>query len=263
MTKSTTVTPATAAVPDSRESQNSRLLQLRSFMAHLIALLAAVTCTFGNLAAYGQSNLKRLLAYSTIAHAGYMMMAVPAILELVGRSTVDAQAATAALAIYIVVYLFLNLGAFAIVAYMRNRAGSERLSDFAGLLYASPGIAICFSLILFGLVGLPPMSGFIGKFVIFAALTDAFRASGGVYLMILFLVAGINSAISLFYYLRIVRVMTMPQEGAAQHGTQHSLPLWSPHGMYILLLTLPTAFLILGWERLGAVTIAATRSLFG
>lgn len=253
----------TAAVSDasqesSRAAANVRLDRVRSFMAQLIALLAAVTCTFGNLAAYGQNNLKRLLAYSTIAHAGYMMMAVPAVLELVGHSSADARNATAALVIYIFVYLFLNLGAFAVVALLRNRMGSEQIGDYAGLLRSSPGIAICFSLILFGLIGVPPLSGFLGKFAVFAALTDAFRASGDVYLMALLVIGGVNTAVSLFYYLRVVRVMTMTSEAAA-----YSLPIASPYGLFILLLTAPTALLILGWDRLGAVTIAAAQSLFG
>ncbi len=252
--------PPLAATP----SAGNRAAPTGAYVSGLLDRPAGgVTCTFGNLAAYGQTNIKRLLAYSTIAHAGYMMMAMPAVLELVGRSTPDAQAAAASLAIYIVVYLFMNLGAFAIVAFLRNRVHSEQIADYTGLLYRSPGIAICFSLILFGLVGLPPLSGFIGKFAVFAALTDAFRASGHVYLMVLFLIAGINSAISLFYYLRVVRIMTMPVESGERQPTRCDLPMLSPHGVYILLLTLPTALLMLGWEPLGAVTMAAARSLFG
>jgi NADH-quinone oxidoreductase subunit N len=144
---------------------------------------------------------------------------------------------------------------------MRNRVQSERISDYTGLLRSAPGVAICFSIILFGLVGLPPLSGFLGKFAVFAALTDAFRASGSGYLVALLLIAGVNSAISLFYYLRVVRLMTMTPE--SEQAIPVSLPIHSPHGLFILLLTLPTAFLILGWEQLNAAAIAAARSLFG
>ncbi len=257
---SDSIDSAAGTTPDTA-AENATLDQVRFFMARLLALLAAITCTFGNLAAYGQKNIKRMLAYSTIAHAGYMMMAIPAILELVGHSTHGAQNAVASLAIYISVYLFMNLGAFAIVALLRSRMQSDQISSYAGLLRSSPGIAICFSVILFGLVGLPPLSGFLGKFAIFAALTDAFRAGGGAYLMALLLIAGVNSAISLFYYLRVVKLMTM--ELPAEDATAVSMPIWSPNGLYILAVTLPTAFLIIGWERLNAVAFAAARSLFG
>jgi NADH-quinone oxidoreductase subunit N len=129
------------------------------------------------------------------------------------------------------------------------------------LLRSCPGLTICFSIMLLGLFGIPPLSGFLGKFAIFAALTDAFRATGSGYLMFLLLLGGINTAISLFYYLRVIRVMTLAPE-AESPATATSLPILSAHGLYILVLTLPTAFLILQWERLNAVILSAARSLF-
>ncbi len=248
------------SVSSTISTDNAHLGRFRYFVSRLIALLAIITCTFGNLAAYGQTNIKRMLAYSTIAHAGYMMMAIPPMLELLASSPQDAQLAAASLVIYVSVYVFMNLGAFVIVALLRNRMQSEQIADYAGLLRCCPGIAICFSLILLGLVGLPPLSGFLGKFAVFAALTDAFRATGAAYLMVLLLLGGLNTAISLFYYLRVVRLMTMAPE--AESPASVAFPLLSLHGLYILLLTLPTALLILGWEWLNAVAIAATRSLF-
>ena len=145
----------------------------RQFMAGLVMLLAAVTCTFGNLAAYGQTNMKRLLAYSTIAHAGYMMMPVAAAVVLMGRSPADAADAVAAMAFYVGIYLFMNLGAFAIVAFLRNKLGSEEIADYAGLVRRSPGVAVCFAIILFSLVGLPPLAGFSAKFAIFSYVFEA------------------------------------------------------------------------------------------
>jgi NADH-quinone oxidoreductase subunit N len=239
---------------------NASLDQVRSTLGSLVALLAIVTCTFGNLAAYGQTNIKRLLAYSTIAHAGYMMMAVPPILALLGSDVHGAQNAVGSLLIYIAVYLFMNLGAFAVVAFLRNAMHSEAIADYAGLLRRCPGIAICFSIILLSLIGLPPLSGFLGKFAVFAALTDAFRATGKAYLMVLLFAGGLNSAISLFYYLRIVRLMTMMPEPESHRP--FSLPLASSPGLYVLLITLPTALVILGWERLNSLALAAVRSLF-
>ncbi len=241
-------------------TDNANLERWRYFVSRLIALLAIVTCTFGNLAAYGQTNIKRMLAYSTIAHAGYMMMAVPPMLELLTSAPRDAQLAAASLLIYISVYVFMNLGAFVIVALLRNRMHSEQIADYAGLLRRSPGVTLCFSIILLGLVGLPPLSGFLGKFAVFAALTDAFRATGAAYLMVLLLVGGLNTAISLFYYLHVVKMMTMAP--ATESRASASIPILSPPGLYVLCLTLPTALLILGWEWLSAAAMAATRTLF-
>jgi NADH-quinone oxidoreductase subunit N len=229
-------------------------------MGSLVALLAIITCTFGNLAAYGQTNIKRLLAYSTIAHAGYMMMAVPPVLALLGTDAHGAQNAVRSLLIYIVVYLFMNLGAFSIVAFLRNAMHSEEIADYAGLLRGWPGVAICFSIILLSLIGLPPLSGFVGKFAVFAALTDAFRTTDKAYLMVLLFVGGLNSAVSLFYYLRIVRLMTTMPEPEPRRS--FSFPMASLPGLYVLLMTLPTALFVFGWERLNALALAAVRSLF-
>jgi NADH-quinone oxidoreductase subunit N len=249
---------ASAAVVPAAGSGN--LGQVRSIMSSLLALLALVTCTFGNLAAYGQTNMKRLLAYSTIAHAGYMMMAVPAMLALLGSDVHGAEGAVAALVIYIAVYLFMNLGAFAVVALLRDAMHSEEIADYAGLLRRCPGVAICFSIILLSLIGLPPLSGFLGKFAIFAALTDAFRATGGASMMVLLFVGGLNTAVSLFYYLRVVRLMTMAPEPESR--TPFVLSMASLPGLYLLLVTLPTVLFILGWEYLSALALAAARSLF-
>jgi NADH-quinone oxidoreductase subunit N len=179
-----------------------------SFVAKLIAFFAIITCTFGNLAAYGQNNLKRLLAYSTIAHAGYMMMPVAAAVAMVGINKAGAERAVAALAIYIAVYLFMNLAAFAVIAFLRNAMRSEDLADYAGLVRRYPLTVVCFAITLFSLIGLPPLAGFIGKFAIFASLVEGWQSvegagQPGFYLLLLLLVGGINTAISLFYYLRV------------------------------------------------------------
>ena len=167
---------------------DANLENIRSFISKLIALLAVITCTFGNLAAYGQTNIKRMLAYSTIAHAGYMMMALPPIMALVATSADGATASVAALAIYIFTYVFMNLGVFAIVAFLRNKTGSEEIADYAGLIKQCPGIVICLALMLFSLVGLPPLAGFIGKFAIFASLADGYTATGHNYLLYLLVI---------------------------------------------------------------------------
>ncbi len=236
----------------------------RTFMAKLIAFLAVITCTFGNLAAYGQTNIKRLLAYSTIAHAGYMMMAVPAMLVMAGDAPLRAQGAIAALAIYLATYLFMNLGAFAIIAFLRNAIHSEEIADYAGLIRRCPITVICFAIILFSLVGLPPLAGFIGKFAIFASLVEGYQssvASGhpASFLMVLLVVGGMNTAISLFYYLRVVKVMTMEAEPTDRRP--FSYPEVSLQGAFVCLLTVPTLLLIVNWNVLSEWAQAATRFL--
>jgi NADH-quinone oxidoreductase subunit N len=181
---------------------------VRDFVVRLLAIVAAVTCTFGNLAAYGQTNMKRLLAYSTIAHAGYMIMAVAAAAKLTGSDMGGAREAVAALVLYVSVYVFMNLGAFAIVAFLRGAIGSEEIASYAGLIRSCPATSIALVGILVSLVGIPPMAGFIGKFAIFRALVDA----GGPWMMGLFVIAGVNTVISLIYYLRVAKVVCMEPE---------------------------------------------------
>jgi len=217
----------------------------RHYMVGLIGLLAVITCTFGNLAAYGQTNIKRLLAYSTIAHAGYMMMAVAAAVALLDNPVMgpsQAQVAVASLGFYLAVYLFMNLGAFAVVAFLRDALGSEQIDDYAGLVHRSPGLTICMALILFSLVGLPPLAGFAAKFTIFYALYDA-------RLLALLAIGVLNTVLSLFYYLRVVKVMTFGPEPEGRPATA-AVPLWSAAGGYCMLLTLPVIILGVAWNFL-------------
>jgi NADH-quinone oxidoreductase subunit N len=179
-------------------------LRFARFLVPALALAAAVTATFGNLAAYSQTNLKRLLAYSTIAHAGYMMM---------GLATLTPEGAAAVL-FYLIAYFVMNLGAFAVVAFVRNRTGSEDLSAYSGLMYRSPVLAVAMSLFLLSLIGLPPLGGFAAKFLVFRALFDAgqlYTTAGagllGYTMYALLLLGGINSVLSLVYYINVLKVM--------------------------------------------------------
>jgi NADH-quinone oxidoreductase subunit N len=147
----------------------------------------------GNLAALWQSNLKRLLAYSSIAHAGYMLVAF----------TANSADGMAAVMFYLVAYTLMNLGAFVVIAHL----GSEgeryvELGDYAGLGYRSPLLAGCLSIFLLSLIGIPLTAGFLGKFY-------AFRAAVQADMIGLVVLAGINSAIAAYYYLRILVAMYM------------------------------------------------------
>ena len=227
---------------------------VRQFLVGVVALLAAITCTYGNLAAYGQTNMKRLLAYSTIAHAGYMMMPVAAAVALVGTDPAGARAAVGSLAVYLAIYLFMNLGAFSAVAFLRNATGSERIADYAGLIHRSPGLAVCFSIILFSLIGLPPLAGFTAKFNIFASLAR-FDAR----LLTLLVIGGVNTALSLFYYLRVVRVMTLQPEPEERRAP--CIPLLSVPGAYCAAITVPVVVLgvwwggLLHWAQIATATL--------
>ncbi|HVA50185.1 MAG TPA: NADH-quinone oxidoreductase subunit N [Pirellulales bacterium] len=226
---------------------------VRRYVVGLVSLLAALTCTFGNLAAYNQTNIKRLLAYSTIAHAGYMMMPVAAAVQLSGQHPEQARAAVAAVPFYVGVYLFMNLGAFAIVAFLRNTFRSEQIADYAGLIGRSPLLVVCFATILISLIGMPPLGGFAAKFFVFSSLVDA-------RLYLLLVIGGLNTALSLFYYLRVVKVMTIDPEPADRLPAH--LSMLSPSGLYLVLLTLPVVVLGIFFDDLNEFALAAARGLF-
>ena len=159
----------------------------------VILYASMITMTVGNLCALNQRNLKRMLAYSGIAHAGYMLMGL-AILTNDGLS---------AILFYIVVYLIMNVGAFLVVAMVANFTGSEDIDGYRGLAWRGAVVpAVCFTIFLFSLTGLPPFAGFIGKFLLFAAVLK----EGGEFI-VLALVAVANSVVSLYYYAKVVKVM--------------------------------------------------------
>jgi NADH-quinone oxidoreductase subunit N len=223
----------------------------RHFMVYVVGLMAAVTCTLGNLAAYGQTNMKRLLAYSTIAHAGYLMMAVAAAVALVGVAPAAAREAVSAVAFYLGTYLFMNLGAFAIVALLRNRLRSEEIDSYAGLVRSSPGIVIATAVVLVSLIGLPPLAGFVAKFLVFASLVQAISVGAERPLMlVLLVVGGLNTVISLFYYLRVLKVMTFDPPPENRVGGDFSLV--SLPGAVVTALVVPVVVLGVFWSGLYA-----------
>lgn len=167
--------------------------------ALLIALLAVASMTVGNLAAILQDNVKRMLAYSSIAHAGYTLMGLVAV--GVGRDAATRQWGLQAVLIYLLVYTFVNVGAFALVVMLRRQGVvGDRVSDFAGLARRCPGPAFAMLVFLLSLAGIPATAGFVGKWYLFGA---AIRAD----YTWLAVAAVLNSAVSLYYYIRIVVMM--------------------------------------------------------
>ncbi len=227
------------------------LAPVRHFAVAVIALMAAVTCTLGNLAAYGQTNMKRLLAYSTIAHAGYLMMGVAAAMALAGPKPAAAASAFGAVAFYLGTYLFMNLAAFAIVAFLRNRLRSEEIASYAGLVRTSPGIVVATAVVLVSLIGLPPLAGFVAKFLVFSSLVEAISVGVDRQLMLLLLViGGLNTVISLFYYLRVLKVMTFDPPPEDRVG--EAFPLVSLPGAVVTALAVPVLVLGIFWSGLYA-----------
>ena len=187
---------------------NAQSMHVIAPLAWTLGIIAAVTCTVGNFAAYKQESVKRLLAYSSIAHAGYMMMAAAVFLYAHedGYTT-----SLSALLFYIVIYLFMNLGAFGVTALVGWNTGSDSIESFTGLIRRSPGLAIPMVVCLMSLVGLPPFAGFFGKWWILVALGTMGKTLG----WFLIIVAAVNTLISLYFYLRIVVQMTLRDRGAA------------------------------------------------
>jgi NADH-quinone oxidoreductase subunit N len=201
----------------------------------VVGVMAAVTMTLGNLTALAQTNLKRLLAYSSIAHAGYMLM---------GLSTASDMGVQAVM-IYLLVYVVMNLGAFLVVILVADATGSESILDYRGLSKRNPLAAVAFAIFLFSLTGLPPFAGFAGKWYLFYAVFERIPGPGGSWYAILAFVGAINTAISLFFYVRIVRAMfiDVPFE-------QRSDPLPAATGYNVLLGAFSVLILVFGvWWR--------------
>ncbi|MGC1484909.1 MAG: NADH-quinone oxidoreductase subunit N [Candidatus Acidiferrum sp.] len=171
-------------------------------------ILAAATMFVGNLGALLQTNVKRLLAYSSIAHAGYILVAFAAVTNLSKDSEIGASPAYAAVLFYLLAYALVKVGAFTIVSQFGG-AGEKhlQLDDFAGVGERQPWVAAVFSLFLLSLLGLPVTAGFLGKFYIFKAAVDS-------HLIWLAVLMAINSIIGAYYYIRVIVVMYMREPSA-------------------------------------------------
>ncbi len=191
--------------------------------------LAMATMTIGNLSALGQDNVKRMLAYSSVAHAGYMLLGF----------SVFSDAGVASIVFYVVTYCFMNLGAFLVVMAVAEKSdGDETIGAFRGLGKRAPVMAMIMALFLFSLTGLPPFAGFIGKFYLFAALIK----SGGLWNWVVAVVGMLNSVVSLFYYARVVRAMFL-EKGERTQPTQ----VRRLFGATSIVLAVPTLVLGVYW----------------
>ena len=167
------------------------LASARQAWEPLLAVVAVATLTIGNLAAINQTNIKRLLAYSSISHAGYMLLGLVA----------GNQTGINGIAVYVMVYTFMTLGAFlVVVALRRKHIIGEDLDDFAGLMHKSPGYAVLMLIFLLSLAGIPPTAGFLGKYYIFLALIQTGHYA-------LAVVATLYVAVAIYYYFKIVKSM--------------------------------------------------------
>ncbi|MBL4701468.1 MAG: hypothetical protein JKX85_09440, partial [Phycisphaeraceae bacterium] len=170
-----------------------------------IGTLGAITATWGNLVALHQTNLKRLLAYSSIAHSGYMIMATAVLL------LVDPKLILGALLFYVLVYMFMNLGAFTIAAVFERQLGTLKIQDYAGLIKRSPVLTILLILFLLSLFGMPGLGGFMGKLLLGAGMSR-----GGTIGTFLLAVLLLNTLFSLWYYMRpgFYMVFSKPQSSS-------------------------------------------------
>jgi NADH-quinone oxidoreductase subunit N len=193
----------------------------------LMLVVSMITMTLGNLAALNQQNVKRLLAYSSIAHAGYTLMGF----------VVLSDEGLRAMLFYLVVYYLMNLGAFLVVMVVANNTGREDLEGFRGLAWRGGALpAIAMAIFLFSLTGLPPFAGFIGKFYLFSAVVKE-------HFYYLAVVGILNSVVSLYYYVRIVKTMFLD----APLGTEGEVTLDPHNGSLLAVLSVMTVVLGLYW----------------
>jgi NADH-quinone oxidoreductase subunit N len=194
----------------------------------VLAVVAGASMVLGNLTAIVQTSVRRLLAYSAIAHAGYMLLGV---LAHGGQSL-------AALVYYVITYALTTLGAFGVVSVVQERAGGDRLSDFAGLSRRAPVLSLCMMIFMLSLAGIPPLAGFFGKFFVFTAVLNTDPKNLGLLWLVILALA--MSAVSLYYYLQVLKQIYVA-EPPADVG-----PLPTPVISQVALVILALAVVVLG-----------------
>lgn len=190
-------------------------VDLQQTWTFLIAIVSVLTMTIGNLIALAQRNIKRLLAYSSIAHAGYALVGVVAVTELGVNSVV----------FYLGAYLLTNLAAFGVAASFYRVVGSDDVAAYAGLSRRKPWLALAMMVAFLSLAGMPPLAGFVSKFLVFAAAIEA----GYIWLVV---IAVLNSIIGLYYYLKVLNVVYHYRS----EDEDKPLPITTPYAIALVLL---------------------------
>jgi NADH-quinone oxidoreductase subunit N len=231
------------SVPDATDAVGT-LLPSGGVLPALVALCAIATMTVGNLAALRQREVKRLLAWSSIAHAGYILLAV----------SVWSERATSAMLLYLVSYLFMNLAAFLVAGISIRELGTGNLSAFRGLGRRAPVLALAFAVILFSLTGLPPFFGFVAKLSVFYAVFEKHYLWLGV-------IGLVNGAISLYYYAKIIGWMYLTSSDEAEGAEVRPLALGTLDGVLCALLVVPIFVFGIFWSGLWSWAESVSRTL--
>jgi NADH-quinone oxidoreductase subunit N len=218
-----------------------------STWGQVIWAIAMATMVIGNLLAIGQSNVKRMLAYSSIAHTGYVLAGLTALRQS-GASSAALRDAGGAAMYYLFVYTFMTLGAFAFLIYAgRGDKDAEEIGDFAGLSKRKPWAALAMTVFMVSLAGIPPTAGFFGKFLLFKAMVQAKEYP-------LVIVGVLSSAVSLYYYLRVVVYMYMKPEPESSEtprlGFNAALVIFACAGFTLALGILPSRYLQLSQQSI-------------
>lgn len=207
----------------------------------LMLVISLMTMLLGNIAALRQDNMKRMLAYSSIAHAGYILM---------GAVVLTAQGLQAIL-VYLITYLFMNLGAFLVVIEVFNRTGSFDLKDYRGMFRRSPFLTIAMTIFMLSLMGIPPFAGFFGKLYVFGAAVNNNLAWFAV-------IGALNSVIAVYYYARVIKTMIIEP---GEQTDRMQIP-WTSH-VLVWIMLLPTVALMLFWNRVQQLTLDSMRIFLG
>jgi NADH-quinone oxidoreductase subunit N len=207
----------------------------RAQWVDIVVVLAIATMSLGNIVALVQRNVKRMLAYSSIAHAGYILIGMAAL-------GIDNTKAASGVMFYLVVYAFMTMGAFALISAMENREDSRglELEDLSGLGLRRPVLGATMALFMFAMAGIPPTGGFFGKYYVFSAAIDR----GLTWLAV---VGVLNSALSLYYYLRVVVYMYM------RKPKTDATPVFDDWGVRVVVLVSVIATIWLGLGPSGVV----------
>ena len=207
----------------------------------LLILISVASMTLGNIAALRQENMKRLLAYSSIAHAGYILMGAVVLTEQGLQSVL----------VYLITYLFMNLGAFLVVIAIYNHTGSFDIQDYKGLFKRSPFLTISMSFFMLSLMGIPPFAGFLGKLYVFGAAVNNNLAWFAV-------IGALNSVVAVYYYARVIKTMIIETSG---NTTRLSVSL--ANCVLVWLMVLPTIGLMLFWSSIEEWTLSSATLLLG